>query len=89
MYLSNSGFYIRVCNKLKNKQTNKQNKTLGSAYSLCESVRSSVRGQLVKILITLEPHCIFDQILHTNACHHFLTTDMCNNLFDGRRFAEH
>ena len=31
----------------------------------------------------------FDQILHTNACQHYLTTVMCNSLFDGRGFAGH
>ena len=24
----------------------------------------------------------FDQILHTNACQHYLTTDMCNSFLD-------
>ena len=31
----------------------------------------------------------FDQILHTNACQHYLTTGMCNSLFDGRGFPAH
>ena len=31
----------------------------------------------------------FDQILHKNACQHYLTTSMCNRLFDGRAFAGH
>ena len=40
------------------------------------------------MLTTLEPHDIyFDHILHTNACKHYLTTDMSNSHFDGRRFA--
>ena len=30
-----------------------------------------------------------DQVLHTNACQHFLTTGMYTSLFDGRGFAEH
>ena len=47
-------------------------------------VSLSVRGQLVKMLITLEPHGIFDQNLHIYACQHSLTTDMRNHLFDGR-----
>ena len=35
------------------------------------------------MLITLEPHCnyYFDQVMHTNACQHYLTTGMCNILF--------
>ena len=28
-------------------------------------------------------------ILHDNACQHYLTTGMCNCLFDERGFAEH
>ena len=40
------------------------------------------------MLITLEQHGIFDQIKHINACQHYLTTDVCNSLFDGRGFAE-
>ena len=32
----------------------------------------------------------FDHILPTNACqHYYLTTGMCNSIFDGRGFAEH
>ena len=30
----------------------------------------------------------FDQVLHTNACQHYLTTGMCNILFDVRGFAK-
>ena len=30
----------------------------------------------------------FEPIIHANACQHYLTTDMCNSLFDGRGFAE-
>ena len=30
-----------------------------------------------------------DHILHTNACQHCLTTDMCNSVFDGQGLAEH
>ena len=42
------------------------------------SVCPSFRGQLVKKLITLQPHGIVDQILHTNACQHYQTTGMRN-----------
>ena len=31
----------------------------------------------------------FDQVLHTNAYQHYLTTSMCNSIFDGQGFAEH
>ena len=31
----------------------------------------------------------FDQMLHTNACQHYLTTGMFNSLSDGRGFVEH
>ena len=57
---------------------------------VCPSVCPPVRGQFVKMLITLERHGIyFDQILHTYACQHCLTIDMRNSFFDGRGFAEH
>ena len=44
-------------------------------------VHPSVRGQSVKKLITLEPHGIFHQIMHTFACQQYLSTGMCNSLF--------
>ena len=61
----------------------------GVHYNHCVShfVCPSLRGQLVKILITLEPH--FDHILHTYACQHCLSTSMCYSFFDRRGFAEH
>ena len=31
----------------------------------------------------------FDQMLRTNAFQHYLTTGICNSLFDGQGFAEH
>ena len=54
----------------------------------------SVRGQLVKIIITHEPGdhdemIYFDQILHTNAWQHNLTTGMVAAFFDRRGFGEH
>ena len=52
-------------------------------------VRPSVNGQLAKMLITLEPHVYFDQILHTNACQQYLITGICNSIFYGRGLAEH
>ena len=57
------------------------------------SVRSSVRGQLVKMLITLEPHDIFGskayffsiKIVQPLVCKPTFET----TFFDGRVFAEH
>ena len=43
------------------------------------SISPAGRGQLVKMLTTLELH----------ACQHCLTTGMCIRLFDGRGFVEH
>ena len=58
---------------------------LGVHYN--HNVSPSVRYQLVKTLIIREQHGIFDHILQTNACQHYLTTGMCNSLFDRRGFA--
>ena len=41
------------------------------------------------MFITLEPHGLFDKILHTYTCQHDLTTGMCSNPLDGQGFAEH
>ena len=43
----------------------------------------------MKMLITFEPHGIFESNLHTYACQHSLITGMRKSLFYGRRFAEH
>ena len=53
-------------------------------------VSPSVRGQLVKMIKTLEPHGIFSLnfayvYMSTN---NYLSTGICNSLFDGRGFAE-
>ena len=53
-------------------------------------VSSSVHYQLVTMLIIYEPHGIFClHYAYKNAFQHYLTTGMCNILFDGRGFAEH
>ena len=45
----------------------------------------------MKMFITLEPHGIFDQALHKNACKCYQTIGIgtCNILFGGIGFAEH
>ena len=58
------------------------------SVSLCESVRLSVNGQLVELLITLEPHVLYksnftnlyvDQIyIHTDSFKHYQAIHMQN-----------
>ena len=41
------------------------------------------------MLITLEPHGVFFyQVLHTNACQHYLTNAMCNREFAKHHFSQ-
>ena len=41
------------------------------------------------MLIALNHMVYFVQILHTNACQHYLAHGMQNRLVDGRRYSEH
>ena len=53
-------------------------------------VSPSVRGHLVKMLMTLDPHMVyFDHNLQSCTCQHSLTTGMQKHLFGGRGFAKH
>ena len=55
----------------------------GVQFNHCMSppVCQPVRGQLVKMLITLEPRGLFLSTVHTYACQHCLTTGMRKILF--------
>ena len=63
--------------------------TMRVRLSVCLSVCLSAHGKLVKWWYLLINMKYFDQILHIDACQHYLTTGMSNSLFDGRDFAEH
>ena len=55
------------------------------------NVSPFVRGQLVKMIKTLEPHgiCSLNFAYECMSTNNYLTTGMYNSLFDGRGFAEH
>ena len=47
------------------------------------SISPACRGQLVKMLVTFEPHCIFDKILHTYTFHYANTPILYTAIFHG------